>query len=55
MTDQLFEKTRLYVEAGSLASRPWAFETILISMLLEQEKALADLGSKIKKYEEKDR
>lgn len=25
--DQLFEKTRLYVEAGSCASRPWPFET----------------------------
>ncbi len=45
--DQLFEKTRLYVEAGSRASRPWPFETILISMLLEQEKALAELISRI--------
>ncbi len=32
--DQLFEKSRLHVEAGSKASRPWAFETILISVLL---------------------
>jgi hypothetical protein len=46
--DQLFEKTRLYVEAGDRASRPWPIETILISMLLEQEKALAELRSKIK-------
>jgi hypothetical protein len=38
--DQLLEKTRLYVEAGSRVTRPWPFETILISMLLEQEKAL---------------
>ena len=51
--DQLFEKTRLYVEAGDLAARPWPFETILISMLLEQEKALAELKSRIKEYEEK--
>jgi len=51
--DQLFEKTRLYVEAGGCASRPWPFETILISMLLEQEKALAELGAKMKEYEEK--
>jgi len=49
--DQLFEKTRLYAEPGSRASRPWPFETILISMLLEQEKALAELISKIKDYE----
>jgi hypothetical protein len=52
--DQLFEKTKLYVEAGSRAPRQWPFETILISILLEQEKALVDLRSKIKEYEEKD-
>ena len=51
--DQLFEKTRLYVDDGGCGSRPWPFETILISMLLEQEKALAELRSKIKEYEEK--
>jgi len=32
--DQLFEKSRLHVEAGTKASRAWAFETILISVLL---------------------
>ncbi len=51
--DQLFEKARLYAEAGGCASRTWPFETILISMLLEQEKALAELRSKIREYEEK--
>ena len=51
--DQLFEKARLHVEAGGAASRPWPFETILISMLLEQEKAVVELRSKIKGYEEK--
>jgi len=51
--DQLFEKTRLYVEAGSLVSRPWPFETILISLLLEQEKALVEVRAKIRHYEEK--
>jgi len=51
--DQLFEKTRLYVEAGACAPRQWPFETILISMLLEQEKAFAELGAKMKEYEEK--
>jgi len=44
---QLFEKARLHLEAGGNASRPWPFETILISMLLEQEKALGELRSKI--------
>ena len=49
--DGLFEKAMLHVEAGVLASRPWPFETILISILLEHEKALAELKSKIKTQE----
>jgi len=49
--DQLFEKARLHVQAVGDASRPWPFETILISILLEHEKALAELKSKIKAQE----
>ena len=49
--DQLFEKARLHVEAAVSVSRPWPFETILISILLEHEKALAELKSKIKAQE----
>ena len=52
--DQLFEKARLHVEAGSIASRPWPFETILISMLLEQEKELVGLRLKMEGYGEQD-
>ena len=50
--DRLFEKAMLHVEAGVLASRPSPFETILISILLEHEKALAELRSKLKVQEE---
>jgi hypothetical protein len=53
--DQLFEKARLHVEAGSKASRPWPFETILISIPVEQEKALVELRSNIEGCEEKKR
>jgi hypothetical protein len=53
--DRLFEKAMLHVEAGVLASRPWPFETILISILLEHEKALVELKSKIKAQEEQER
>jgi hypothetical protein len=49
--DQLFEKAMLHVEAGVSISRPWPFETILISILLEHEKALAELKSKLKTKE----
>ena len=52
--DQLFEKARLHAEAGGSAGSPWPFETILISMLLEQEKALGELREKIEGYDERD-
>ena len=53
--DRLFEEARLHVQAGVYASRPWPFETILISMLLEHEKALVELRSKIRTLEERKR
>jgi len=45
--DRLFERARLHVQAGVYASRPWPFETILISILIEHEKALVELRSLI--------
>ena len=53
--DRLFEEARLHVQAGVYASRPWPFETILISILLEHEKALVELRSKLKVLEQKER
>jgi len=50
-----FEKMRLHAEAGVSVSRPWPFETILISILLEHEKALTELKSKLKGQEEQER
>src|SRR4030065_912834 len=50
--DRLFEKARLHVQAGVYASRPCPFETILISILLEHEKALLELKSKLQALEE---
>jgi hypothetical protein len=46
--DRLFEEARLHVQAGAYASRPWPFETILISILIEHEKALIELKSRLK-------
>src|SRR5512136_376554 len=51
--DRLFEEARLHVQAGVYASRPWPFETILVSILLEHEKALVELRSKIRTLEER--
>jgi hypothetical protein len=53
--DRLFEEARLHVQAGVYASRPWPFETILISILLEHEKALVELRAKLRTLEEKGR
>jgi hypothetical protein len=52
--DRLFEEARLHVQAGVYASRPLPFETILISILLEHEKALVELRSKLKAQEEQE-
>ena len=46
------QKAKLHVEAGVSASRPWTFETILISMFLQHEKALFVLKSKVKTHED---
>ena len=51
--DHLFEEARLHVQAGVYASRPWPFETILVSILIEHEKALVELRSRLKALEEK--
>ena len=52
--DRLFEKARIHVQAGVYASRPWPFETILISILVEHEKALVEVRSKLKDLEKKE-
>ena len=49
--DRLFEAARLHVQAGVYASRPWPMETILVSILLEHEKLLSELKSKLKSFE----
>ncbi len=50
--DRLFEEARLHVQAGVYASNPWPLETILLSILIEHEKALVELRSKLKAIEE---
>jgi len=52
--DRLFTEARLHVQAGVYASNPWPFETILLSILIEHEKALVELRSKLKAVEEKE-
>jgi len=49
--DRLFDRARIHVQAGVYASRPWPLETILISILIEQEKILTELRARLKGME----
>ena len=44
----------VHVQAGVYASRPWPFETILISILVEHEKVLVELRAKLRAMEGKE-
>ena len=43
--DRLFESARLHLQAGVYAANPWPLESLLLSMLLEHQKALGALQS----------
>jgi hypothetical protein len=47
--DKLFDCAKLHVQAGVMVSRPWPFETIVMAVLLEQEKRVAEI---VKRLEE---
>ena len=50
--DRLFDLARLHLQAGVYAANPWPLETMLLSMLLEHEKALANLQERLRSLEE---
>jgi len=41
--DRLFECAKLHIQAGVMVSRPWLFETLVMAILLEQQKQLEQL------------
>jgi hypothetical protein len=43
--DRLFDRAKLYVQAGVMVSRPWPFETIVMAIVLEQQKQVERLQS----------
>jgi hypothetical protein len=51
--DRLFELARLHLQAGVYASNPWPLESMLLSMLLEHEKAISALEERLKRLEGK--
>ncbi len=49
--DRLFELARLHLQAGVYASSPWPLESMLLSMLLEHQKAISILEEQLRKLE----
>jgi len=49
--DRLFESARLHLQAGVYASNPWPLESMLLSMLLEHQKAMSMLEERLRDLE----
>jgi len=49
--DRLFELARLHLQAGVYASTPWPLESMLLSMLLEHQKALSAIEERLQRLE----
>jgi hypothetical protein len=43
--NQLFECAKLHIQAGVMVARPWAFGTIVMAIVLEQQKQVERLES----------
>jgi hypothetical protein len=43
--DRLFDCAKLHIQAGVMVARPWPFETIVMAILLEQQKLRERLAS----------
>ncbi len=46
--DRLFDRAHYHTSAAVYMSHPWPMETILLSIILEHEKMLGDILSRIK-------
>ena len=46
--DRLFDCAKLHIQAGVMVTRPWAFETIVMAVLLEYEKRIEHLMRQLK-------
>jgi hypothetical protein len=50
--DRLFESARLHLQAGVYASNPWPLESMLLSMLLEHQRALSAVEAQLERLEQ---
>jgi hypothetical protein len=49
--DRLFDCAKLHIQAGVMVARPWPFETIVMAVLLEQQKQVERLQSMLDELE----
>jgi hypothetical protein len=47
--DRLFDRAKMHTSAGVYMANPWAMETILLSIVLEQGKVIEGILEKLKK------
>jgi hypothetical protein len=45
IVDQLLDCAKLHIQAGVMVARPWPFETIVMAIILEQQKQVERLES----------
>jgi hypothetical protein len=50
--DRLFEAARLHLQAGVYAANPWPLESLVLSMLLEHQKALSAFTERLQRLEQ---
>lgn len=49
--DQMMNACRMYASAGSMATRPVLFEAMVMSILLNQEKSIAEIKERLDRIE----
>jgi 3-methyladenine DNA glycosylase/8-oxoguanine DNA glycosylase len=49
--DRLFDCAKLHIQAGVMVARPWPFETLVMAIVLEQQKQVERLQSLLDELE----
>jgi 3-methyladenine DNA glycosylase/8-oxoguanine DNA glycosylase len=49
--DRLFDCAKLHIQGGVMVARPWPFETIVMAIVLEQQKQMERLQSLLDELE----
>jgi hypothetical protein len=52
--DRLFDCAKFHIQAGVMVARPWPFETIVMAIVLEQQKQVERLESLLDELQGRD-